>query len=252
MSLKQAAYALDPVTWCGGELGIDPDSWQAEVLRSTSKRIILNCTRQSGKSTVTSALALHTALYRPGSLILCLSPTLRQSSELFHNITMFYGDTPTIPARMESALRLELENGSRILSLPGKEQNVRGYASVSLLVVDEAARVPDDLYYSIRPMLAVSGGRMIALSTPFGRRGWFYREWEAGQGWERHTITAHQCPRISKEFLAEEQRSMPDSWFRAEYLCEFTETEDSVFSYDQVMGASSDEIEPLDIEVAEW
>jgi hypothetical protein len=136
--------------------------------------------------------------------------------------------------------------------LPGKEQNVRGYASVSLLVVDEAAQVPDDFYYSVRPMLAVSGGRMIALSTPFGRRGWFCREWEEGQGWERHAITAHQCPRISKEFLAEEQRSMPDPWFRAEYLCEFTDTEDSVFSYDQVMGASSDEVEPLDLEVMEW
>jgi hypothetical protein len=60
MSLKQAAYALDPITWCRGELGIDPDSWQAEVLRSTSKRIILNCIRQSGKSTVSSILALHT------------------------------------------------------------------------------------------------------------------------------------------------------------------------------------------------
>ena len=252
MSLKQAAYALDPVLWCRGALSLETDAWQAEVLRSASKRIILNCTRQSGKSTVTSALALHTALYHPGSLILCLSPTLRQSGELFHNIIRFYGETPTVPARTESALRLELENGSRIISLPGKEQNVRGYASVSLLVVDEAARVPDDLYYSIRPMLAVSGGRMIALSTPFGRRGWFFNEWDNGLDWERHTITAHQCPRISSTFLEEELRSMPSPWFRAEYLCEFTDVEDAVFSYDEVMAATSEEIAPLDLGVAEW
>ena len=252
MSLQEIAYALDPVLWCQGVLSLEPDSWQASVLRSTSKRIILNCTRQSGKSTVTSALALHTALYHPGSLILCLSPTLRQSGELFHNIIRFYGDAPTVPARTESALRLELENGSRIISLPGKEQNVRGYANVSLLVVDEAARVPDDLYYSIRPMLAVSGGKMIALSTPFGRRGWFFNEWENGQGWERHTITAHQCPRISSAFLDEERRSMPSPWFRAEYFCEFTDVEDAVFSYEEVMAATSEEIEPLDLGVAEW
>ncbi len=252
MSLHDVAFRLDPTLWCQETLGLTPDPWQAEVLQSTSKRIILNCTRQSGKSTVSSVLALHTAIYRPGSLILCLSPTLRQSGELFHNITRFYGESPAIPARAESALRMELENGSRIVSLPGKEQNVRGYASVSLLIVDEAARVPDDLYYSIRPMLAVSGGRMIALSTPFGRRGWFYREWEEGQSWERHTITALQCPRISKEFLEEERRSMPDAWFRAEYMCEFTETQDAVFSYDQVMGTSSNEIEPLDLGVKEW
>lgn len=244
--------ALDPALWCQEILKLTPDPWQAEVLQSTSKRIILNCTRQSGKSTVTSALALHTALYRPGSLILCLSPTLRQSGELFHNIKRFYGDSPIIPARSESVLRLELENGSRIVSLPGKEQNVRGYASVSLLIVDEAARVPDDLYYSIRPMLAVSGGRMIALSTPFGKRGWFYREWVEGQSWERHTITALQCPRISREFLEEERRSMPDAWFRAEYMCEFTETSDSVFTFDQVAGAISNDVEPLDLGVKEW
>jgi len=246
MSLRQAAYALDPVAWCRDSLGLEPDPWQAQVLRSSSKRIILNCTRQSGKSTVTGALALHTAVYRPGSLVLCLSPTLRQSGELFHNVARFYGIDPTIPASSESALRLELENGSRVISLPGKEQNVRGYASVSLLIVDEAARVPDDLYYSLRPMLAVSGGRMVALSTPFGKRGWFYHEWEEGQGWERHQITAEQCPRISKDFLDEEHLSMPDAWFRAEYMCEFTETADSVFSYDQVMNAVTEDVEPLD------
>ena len=246
MSLTQAAYTLDPVAWCRGSLGLEPDQWQAEVLRSTSKRIILNCTRQSGKSTVTSALALHTAIYRPGSLILCLSPTLRQSSELFHNVARFYGIDSTIPSRTESALRLELENGSRIVSLPGKEPSVRGYAAVSLLIVDEAARVPDDLYYSVRPMLAVSGGRMIALSTPFGRRGWFFNEWEGGQGWERHQITAQQCPRIRAEFLEEEKRSMPTAWFNAEYMCQFTEAIDSVFSYDQVQAAISSEVKPLD------
>jgi hypothetical protein len=246
VSLQRVAYALDPVAWCRGALGLEPDPWQAEVLRSTSKSIILNCTRQSGKSTVTSVLALHTAIYRPGSLILCLSPTLRQSSELFHNVSRFYGVDPVIPARSESALRLELENGSRIISLPGKEQNVRGYAAVSLLIVDEAARVPDDLYYSIRPMLAVSGGRMIALSTPFGRRGFFFNVWDGGQGWEKHQITAQECPRISKEFLEEERASMPSAWFRAEYCCEFTEAMDSVFSYDQVVGAISNEVEPLD------
>lgn len=252
MLSRDLKAALAPVVWCREALDLEPDTWQAEVLQSDSKKILLNCSRQSGKSTVTSILALHTAIYEKGSLILCLSPTLRQSGELFHNIKRFYGDSPTVPARSESVLKLELENGSRIVSLPGKEQNVRGYASVSLLIVDEAARVPDDLYYSVRPMLAVSGGRMIALSTPFGRRGWFYREWEEGQAWERHTITALQCPRISKEFLEEERRSMPDAWFKAEYMCQFTETQDAVFSYDQVMGASSDEVEPLDLGVKEW
>ncbi len=246
MSLTEAAYILDPALWAREVLGLQPDPWQAEVLRSDARRILLNCSRQSGKSTITSALALHTAIYRPGSLVLCLSPTLRQSGELFHNVTRFYAVVAgKFPAAAESALRLELENGSRIVSLPGQEQNVRGYAGVSLLVVDEAARVPDDLYYSVRPMLAVSGGRLIALSTPFGKRGWFYHEWAEGQGWERHEIKATDCPRISPEFLEEERRSMPAAWFRSEYLCEFVEATDSVFSFDQIAAAVTDEVEPL-------
>jgi hypothetical protein len=75
MSLAQAAYALDPALWCVEALGLEPDPWQAEVLRSDAKRILLNCSRQSGKSTITAALALHTTIFQPGSLVLCLSPT---------------------------------------------------------------------------------------------------------------------------------------------------------------------------------
>jgi hypothetical protein len=116
---------------------------------------------------------------------------------------------------------------------------------VRLLVCDEAARIPDDLYYAVRPMLAVSGGRLVALSTPFGKRGWFHQEWTEGQGWERVQITAHDCPRIPAAFLDEEQHTMPPLWFRSEYLCEFTEMEDSVFASAQVLGALSAEVQPL-------
>lgn len=234
MSLCQAAYSLDPVAWCRGALNLVPDSWQAEVLRSDSKRILLNCSRQSGKSTITSALALHTATYQPGSLILCLSPTLRQSSELFRNVARFYGADHAIPSRSESALRLELENSSRIVSLPGKEQNVRGYAGVSLLIVDEAARVPDDLYYSVRPMLAVSNGRLIALSTPFGNRGWWAEAWHSSEAWQRWEIPASKCPRISPEFLEEERRVLGSYWFEQEYECRFLDAQTQLLSKEDV------------------
>jgi hypothetical protein len=235
--------ALDPATWCRNALGMEPDPWQAEVLRSPSKRILLNCSRQSGKSTITSALALHTATYHPGSLTLCLSPTLRQSSELFRNVSRFYGLDPTIPARSESVLRLELENGSRIVSLPGKEQNVRGYAGVSLLIVDEAARVPDSLYYSVRPMLAVSSGRLIALSTPFGARGWWYESWKSEEAWQRWEIPASKCPRIKPEFLAEERRVLGSYWYNQEYECRFLDSQTQVFRRDDVDAMFKENVE---------
>ena len=54
-------------------------------------------------------------------------------------------------------------------------------------------------------MLAVSGGRLIALSTPFGKRGWFHAAWRSAEDWDRVKVTAEQCPRISAEFLVEER-----------------------------------------------
>jgi hypothetical protein len=246
MGLDSAAYELDPPTWVRDKLGIILDPWQIEVMRSTTPKLLLNCSRQSGKSTVSAALALWTAFYQPGSLTLCLSPTLRQSSELFHIISSFYGLNPEVPSKNESVLRLDLTNDSRIISLPGQEQNIRGYAA-SLIIVDEASRVSSDIYYALKPMLAVSRGRLLALSTPFGKRGWWHDEWVNGKGWERHEIPATKCPRIPKEFLESERQSMPSAVFESEYCCQFTEAEDSVFRYDDVMGMISDELEPLDL-----
>jgi hypothetical protein len=239
------ALALDPARLMGA-CGLTPDPWQAALLRSPASRMILVASRQSGKSQTTAMLALHTALYQPGSLTLLLSPSLRQSQELFKKVLdAFRALAAPVPPQAESALRLELTNGSRVVSLPGTESTIRGYSSMSLLVIDEAARVSNDLYYSVRPMLAVSAGRLIALSTPFGKRGWFYQEYTDGERWERVTITAYECPRIPPNFLREERRTLPALWFQSEYLCQFVDTVDQVFATEFVLGAVSAEVQPL-------
>jgi hypothetical protein len=145
----------------------------------------------------------------------------------------------------ESVLSMTLRNGSRLLALPGKEAHVRGFAAVGLLLIDEAARVSDDLYVSVRPMIAVSGGRLIALSTPWGKRGWWHAEWSDGTGWERYEIPATQCPRIPTAFLDQERRSMGEHVFASEYRCQFVETEDQVFAYGDIAAAMSADIAPL-------
>ena len=147
----------------------------------------------------------------------------------------------------DTKLSAHFANGSRVLALPGTEKTIRGLSAVTLLVIDEAARVPDELYFSVKPMLAVSQGRLIALSTPFGKRGWFYDEWVNGVRWERFTVTADQCPRISKEFLEAERRSMPRPWFEAEYFCAFNEPEDCLFSYEDIDAMIDESVEPLEV-----
>jgi Terminase large subunit, T4likevirus-type, N-terminal len=224
-----------------------PDPWQTTLLRSTSNRQQLLCSRQAGKSTAAAALALLTALLKPPALTLLLSPTLRQSGELFRQKVLPLWRAMGCPGlkRKPTALELELANGSRIVSLPESEEGIRGFSSVALLVIDEASRVSDALYMAVRPMLAVSQGRLIALSTPFGQRGWFFQEWEGLSAWERIRITANQVPRITREFLAEERRTLGDRWYFQEYHCEFVEGIGNVFSSADIHAALSDDVEPL-------
>jgi hypothetical protein len=237
--------ALDRYAFAAA-LGIEPDPWQHDLLRSTLDRVLLNCSRQSGKSTMSAVIALHRALYHPGSLVLCLAPALRQSQELFGKIAGFYSDLgrPVAP-QDERKLSLELENDSRIITLPGSEKTIRGFSGAALLLVDEASRVDDGLYYAIRPMLAVSGGSLMMLSTPYGKRGVFYEEWTGGEGWERYEVPAYSCPRISEEFLDEERASLPPWVYRQEYECSFEETEDQVFTTDMIDWAVTSEVKPL-------
>ena len=75
---------------------------------------------------------------------------------------------------------------------------------------------------------ASTGGRLVALSTPFGKRGWFHDAWHSTEAWQRVRITADQCPRISPEFLAEERRALGERWFRQEFMCSFEDTIDVV------------------------
>lgn len=176
-------HGLDPVAFARDRLTFNPDAWQTRLLRSSSKRVILNCSRQSGKSTTTAVVACHTAIYKPGSLTLLVSKSLRQSSELFAKVSGFLSRIPEAKLTTNNKLSCELANGSRIISLPGDGDSIRGFSAVTLLIEDEAAFVEDALYMAVRPMLAVSGGRLILMSTPHGKRGHFY---DAGIQWAKN------------------------------------------------------------------
>ena len=245
MLARDLSLALDEVAFARA-CGIDPDPWQQKLLSEASGRALLLCARQTGKSTVTALKGLHKALYRAPALVLLLSPAQRQSAELFRKVVGFWRGLEGAPeAVLESVLRLELTNGSRVVALPATEATIRGYSAADMIVIDEAARCPDSLIAAARPMLATTGGDLIALSTPAGKRGWFYEQWHTGKGWTRYSVTADQCPRISPEFLEDERRELGELMFKQEYQCEFFDSETAVFPTELIDRAFSDEVEPL-------
>ena len=244
--LVDLTRALDPSRFFTAALGYPPDAWQARVLRSSSGRIILNCSRQSGKSTTTACLGLHTALYQPEALILMVAPTLRQSQEVFRKALAAYRALGRpVAATAESALSLTLANDARLIALPGDETTIRSYSGVALLIIDEASRVPDDVYISVRPMVAVSGGKIVLLSTPFGKRGFFYETWANGSdAWHREEIPAADCPRISADFLDEERDAL-GYYYPQEYENAFLDTTAQLFATDDIEAATDPTIAPL-------
>src|SRR3954454_13633274 len=116
MLAHDLALALDPGLLMR-RIGFEPDLWQEKLLRSPADRGLVLCTRQAGKSTTAAVLGLHEAMYQDRALVLLLSPSLRQSQELFRKVMQVYGAVKTKPpAVTENSLRLELPNGSRIVS----------------------------------------------------------------------------------------------------------------------------------------
>lgn len=225
-------------------LGIAWDPRQRAVLESTARRGILNCTRQWGKSTVTAAKAVHRAWSEPGCLVLVASPTERQSAEFMRKAADFLRCLKIRPrGDGDQSLSLLLPNRSRIVGLPGSEGTIRGFSGVSLLLIDEASRVPDALYKALRPMLAVRNGDLWLMSTPYGRRGFFWHAWEyGGPAWEKTAIPATDCPRIPPEFLAEERSELGPLWFAQEYLCEFVDNGSNWFARALIESALSDDL----------
>jgi Terminase large subunit, T4likevirus-type, N-terminal len=229
----------DILTFARTQLDFHPDPLQQQLLLSTSDRAIVNCSRQWGKSTLAAVKAVHHAVTRPSTLTIIAAPTEKQSAELLLKARAFlrHLNTPVTGDRAHRRALL-LPNGSRLVAIPGTEATLRGFSAVSLLIVDEASRVPDETYYALKPMLATSAGDLWLLSTPYGQRGFFYEEWTHGaEDWTRLTVPAEECPRISEQFLARERKDLSETWFQQEYMCQFTTNGSQMFSTDSIESA---------------
>ncbi len=220
-------------------LSIGLDGWQRDALTTDKRDILLLVSRQGGKGLVAAMLALTALIEDAGSTTIIISKTERQAKRLMRRIRRYYHTLANVPPILtEGQLTMELRNGAEILALPGSEENIRGIESVDLLIADEAALVPDSLFFSVRPMLAVSRGRSISLTTPRGRRGWFFHEFTGNSDtYHRVKVTAHDIPRIDHAWLEEERNRIGDWWFSQEFLCEFLDTDDQLFASEYVDAA---------------
>ncbi len=239
----------DPVAFVRNRLRLEPDPPQIDILRCTSRQVILNCTRQWGKSTIAAAKAVHRAYTQPNSEVLIASPSERQSSEFLRKASRMVAELGIRPrGDGDNPVSLLFPNGSRIVGLPGSEGTVRGFSAVSLLLIDEASRVEDRLYKALRPMLATTNGDLWLLSTPCGKRGFFYEEWQhGGDAWLRISVPATECPRISPEFLENERNSLEADWFAQEYMTEFVDNGMSYFRRDLIEAAFDKSVEALNL-----
>jgi hypothetical protein len=201
-----------------------PSTRATPTTSSTSRATASASTRTATKPAPWTALSVEVSS--------TASPSGRQSAEFVRKAEIFLR-LLAIPTRGDgdNPISLALPNGARIVGLPGRESTIRGFSNVSLLLVDEASRVPDDLYHAVRPMIAANAGAAIWLmSTPNGRQGFFHDEWRnGGPEWTRIETPATLCPRIRSDSLEEERRHLTDQKFRQEYLCEFIAADHAYF-----------------------
>lgn len=236
---RSILHGVDPVLFAKEALGFTPDAWQERALRCGKDQIILNVSRQGGKSDTVALKALHRALFYRKSMVLIVSPSERQSTEMLRKVQDHLEKLAIKPKMLEdNKLSLEFANKSRIIALPASGGKIRGFSAVDLLIEDEAGEVPDDLHETIRPMLQVSKGQMFLMGTPKGPKGHFATIWhDEGDDWERIRSTAWDNPRVSKDWL-ERERSAKERmgrlyWFMQEYECAFIATGSGlVYPYD--------------------
>lgn len=235
----------DPVAWSINTVKLTPDEWQAEVLTDSSRFITMVCARQVGKSTVVGVKVTHLAMTKPGALILVIAPSLRQSKELMSTIKAMLR-LAGAELTKDNETEVALTNGSRIVALPGSENTVRGFASVDLIVIDEAAFASDTLFYAVYPMIQISRGKIILLSSAYVTNGFFYEIWHNGdQNWKRYRVTAYDCPRYDQQSLEDIRSWTPARQFKCEYLAEFVDPEGATFSAEEIEDSFDDDIEPM-------
>ena len=218
------------------------DKWQEKVLNHDGN-VTMRCGRQVGKSEVVSAKAVKFALENPGTITMIIAASQRQSSLLFEkvraNLDMLIKKDDTPYKEQPTLTKIILRNGSKIYSLPAGRTGyfIRGF-TIDLLIADEAAYIPEEVWKAVIPMIAVSKqlrgmGHIILLSTPFGKGGYFFSSFTDPDFLHIH-VSSEDCRRIPKDFLRKEKSRLTKAEYAQEYLGEFTDEWNQFFQTDLI------------------
>ncbi len=217
------------------------DKWQEQVLDHEGN-VVIRSGRQVGKSVVIAEKAVRFALRNEGSVTLVIAASQRQAGLLFEKVKSTLelssgNEGGGVFAEVPTLTRIVLKNGSRIYSLPAGKTGafIRGF-TVDLLIIDEAAFVPEAVFLSVVPMIAVSRqtrgfGHIFMMSTPFGKGGFFFDAFTDPDFRSWH-VSSLDCPRIPKSLIDKERKRLSKAQFAQEWEGEFVEEWNQFFKSD--------------------
>lgn len=256
-------WVRDSVTFCKEAANFHPH-WYQEILLRDNHLFICACwSRQIGKSEAIAHKAIHHAFTKENAVVIIIAPGQRQAKELYKKIVEAITRSPLIYNSVVGKIKMEetlFANNSRIINLPSGDEgiNLRGY-TITLLVIDESAFVPDAVFVAVEQGLSSSGGQQICISTPRGRHNSFFRmffpeeikehfplkpDGDVVDGhfiigdWSCHhyeytvgfnVLKPDGTPQLSEIHVMRQKRRLPAWQFRSEYLAQFVENLDSFF-----------------------
>jgi len=230
-----AAALQKPSEWAKSALNFTPSLKQAEVLDSDARYLILCCNRQWGKTTTIALKALHRAITIPDQTIVIISRTKIQAGILIERAGLFAVRLGlNIRRVLGRQFSLKLANGSQIFAVAHTTDTSVG-PTADVLIVDEAALVKDQVYFSVSPFTARTYGAIWLMSTPRRPAGFFYNIWRGQEDsrWHKVFSTVVDCPDIDPEFLAM-QKKIDEIKYGQDFLCEFLQPADRLFTVEMI------------------
>lgn len=211
--------------------------FQRRALDLGSRVTVVVAPRQSGKSRSLAVLALHWAFRRRGQRVLVVSAGEDAARRLLGQVRRIATGSELLAGSVldEQAALLTLTNGSEVRSVPASERQVRGW-TVDLLLVDEAALVPDDLLLgaAMPTTAARPEARVVLASSPLTAAGAFYDHAVRGDAGSEHVRTFRwalsDAEWITPSVIEAARESMSELRFRAEYEGEFASGADALFT----------------------